>query len=99
MNIQFWFFIHRPLMICVPLLSISAFIVILYQLEWTWIDSSVNKLNFAHSITGIVTISFSVVQVVVAFFRVDKDHPKRLIFNRFHRTLGILTFILASKNI
>ena len=95
MNVQFWFFIHRPLMICVPILSIIAFLIILSQLQWSWIVNT-SQPNFAHSIIGIITISFSVLQVIGAFFRVDKDHPKRFIFNHIHRTLGIVTFILAS---
>ena len=65
MNVQFWFFIHQPLMICVPILSIIAFLIILSQLEWTWVNSSTSKINLAHSITGIFTISFSVVQVFI----------------------------------
>ena len=67
MNVQFWFFIHRPLMISVPIVSIIAFIVILSQLKWGWIDST-EQLNFAHSIIGIITISFSVVQVILNYF-------------------------------
>ena len=67
MNVQFWFFIHKPLMISVPIVSIIAFIIILSQLKWTWVDST-DQLNFAHSIIGIITISFSVVQVILNYF-------------------------------
>jgi hypothetical protein len=42
-------------------------------------------------------IIFNIQKVIGAFFRVDKDHPKRFLFNYFHRTLGVLTFLLASK--
>ena len=41
-------------------------------------------------------ISF-IFQIFIAFFRCDKDHPKRFIFNYFHRSLGLLTFLLSSK--
>ena len=63
MNVQFWFFIHRPLMISVPIVSIIAFLIILSQLRWGWVDST-EQPNFAHSIIGIITISFSVLQVI-----------------------------------
>ena len=68
MNVQFWFFIHRPLMISVPIVSIIAFLVILLQLKWTWVDST-NQTNYVHSIIGIITISFSVLQVLKIFFQ------------------------------
>jgi presenilin-like A22 family membrane protease len=64
MNVQFWFFIHRPLMISVPIISIASFIIILWGCNWSWIDNS-EQLNFAHSIIGIITISFSVIQVII----------------------------------
>ena len=67
MNVQFWFFIHRPLMISVPIVSIIAFLVILSQLKWTWVDST-NQTNYVHYIIGIITISFSVLQVLKNFF-------------------------------
>jgi len=54
-------------MISVPIVSIIAFIIILSQLKWTWVDST-QQLNFAHSIIGIITISFSVVQVIFNHF-------------------------------
>ena len=67
MNVQFWFFIHKPLMISVPIVSIIAFIIILSQLKWTWVDST-NQAAFAHSIIGILTISFSFLQVIIFIF-------------------------------
>ena len=91
-----WFVIHRPLMIFVPILSVIAFIVILAAAGWAWIPVS-NKAAFAHSIFGIFAIVFSLVQVFIAFFRCDKDHPKRFIFNHFHRFVGISSFLLASE--
>ena len=35
------------------------------------------------------------IKVILAFFRVDPDHPKRFIFRYGHRGLGISTFVLA----
>lgn len=32
-----------------------------------------------------------------SFWRPDKTHPKRFIFNYVHRTIGISTFIFSSK--
>ena len=66
-NLQFWFNIHRPVMIFVPILSIIAFIVILADLGWKWVDIE-SKVGFAHSIFGIVVIGLSVIQVCILTF-------------------------------
>lgn len=63
-NVQFWFVMHRSLMSSVPLLSIIGLLLVLYAKEWSWVSSSI-KINFAHSLTGIITISFSVIQVSI----------------------------------
>lgn len=62
MGVQFWFFIHRPLMICVPFISVISFLLIFWNLNWEWVESK-KQPNFAHSITGIITISLSFLQV------------------------------------
>ena len=62
MKLQFWFFIHRPLMISVSIVSIISFLIILSR-DWKWVTTDSDKTNFSHSITGILTISFSIVQV------------------------------------
>ena len=49
-------------MISVPIISVTAFIVILADLEWKWVGQTLS-LNFAHSILGIITIGFSIIQV------------------------------------
>lgn len=62
-NSEFWFNIHRPFMILVVLMSITAFIVILADLEWKWVENS-GSINFIHSIFGIVTIGLAIIQVL-----------------------------------
>lgn len=59
---QLWFNIHRALMIFLPICSITAFIVILAELDWKWVEIS-TPVEFAHSIFGIVTIGISIIQV------------------------------------
>ena len=49
-------------MMLVPVLSIVALILILADQDWTWLDQS-DQVAFAHSITGIIAIGLSVVQV------------------------------------
>jgi hypothetical protein len=61
-DVQFWFFLHRPLMVCVPIISVAAFIIILANLDWTWVETE-NTIMFAHSIFGIVAIGLSLIQV------------------------------------
>ena len=60
---EFWFNVHRPLMIFVPICSSVAFIVILADLEWKWLETT-QLTNFVHSIFGIVTIGLSIIQVI-----------------------------------
>lgn len=60
---KIWFLIHRPFMIIVVVISITSFLVILSAKDWKWI-SSIKPLSFAHSIFGIVAISFSIFQVI-----------------------------------
>ena len=60
---QLWFAIHRPLMFSVTLISVAAFLIILADLDWNWVELS-DPLSFAHSITGIATIFLSIIQVI-----------------------------------
>ena len=62
-KVKFWFLLHRPLMVCVPLISIAAFIIILWGVGWAWVPLQDDTIIFSHSIFGIVTISFSIIQV------------------------------------
>ena len=50
-------------MIMVPILTFTSFIVILSDLDWKWV-SPTSRVEFAHSIFGIVTVSFSILQVI-----------------------------------
>lgn len=61
-GLQFWFVIHRSVMILVCFFSIASFVLILAFKKWSWIDYSL-KLNFSHSIFGIVSIGLVFFQV------------------------------------
>lgn len=61
-GVQFWFTIHRPVMMTTFLLSIISLIFALAHKKWKWVDSS-SGVNFAHSILGILTIAFASFQV------------------------------------
>ena len=58
-------------MVCVPIISIAAFIIILWNLNWKWIEME-DKMMFAHSIFGIVAIGLSLIQVCE--FKNKKDN-------------------------
>jgi hypothetical protein len=62
-NVDFWFFVHQPVMFMVPILTIIGFIVVLAELKGKWISSE-DKVKFTHSIFGIVTLGLSVLQVI-----------------------------------
>jgi hypothetical protein len=95
LNIDFWFVVHRPLMILVSLVSVIALILILAQLEWKWLTLQSGSVSFSHSVFGILTISFAVIQVFMGILRPDKDSKHRHIFNNVHRAIGLLSMALA----
>lgn len=61
-QLEFWFVAHRILMVSVVLFSIAGLLLILAFKDWKWV-STITKKEFAHSITGIITIALSVLQV------------------------------------
>jgi hypothetical protein len=64
-NIEIWILIHVPIMFLIPILSIIAFLIILSDLKWKWVDQT-NTNSFVHSILGICTIIFSIIQVIIS---------------------------------
>ncbi len=62
-GLDFWFVIHRPIMVFVLVFSIIALLVILSQLDWKWISTD-RKVAFTHSIFGIFAIIFAFIQVI-----------------------------------
>ena len=60
---------HRPLMILALILNICAFFVILSDLNWKWVQND-GSIAFTHSIFGILTISFTFIQVNVLLFEI-----------------------------
>ena len=67
-GVQFWFNMHRLLMSSVTLFSLIGLVLILFYKKWTWTSSKL-EIRFAHSIIGILAISFSFIQVsFFAFF-------------------------------
>lgn len=95
-KLDFWFNIHRPFMLFVPVLSIISLLIILSQLNWKWVEIE-SKAGFAHSIFGIAAIGFSFIQPFIAVLRCDKDHQFRWIFNYVHRTIGIAALLFSSN--
>ncbi|CAF0731294.1 unnamed protein product, partial [Brachionus calyciflorus] len=99
LEVAFWFNAHRVLMIFTLVVSIIAFLVVLAQLDWKWVDAENNETAMAHSIFGIIVISISFLQIIMGLFRPDKDAKFRPVFNWTHRITGISLFILAIVSI
>ena len=57
-----WFIFHRTFMMSVPIISFFALGLILLYKKWSWITPAYN-ISFIHSMTGIVTIALSFIQV------------------------------------
>lgn len=65
-NVDFWFFIHQPVMFLVPILTIVGFIVVFAHLKGEWVKTD-DRLEFIHSIFGMVALGLSVLQVFYQF--------------------------------
>jgi len=89
-----WFAVHRAIMMSVAILTIIAFILILVYKQGTWI-SRLDQREFAHSIIGIIIISFTVIQPIMALFRCKPDAEYRFIYNYAHAAVGFSAFILS----
>jgi hypothetical protein len=89
-----WFSIHRTLMITVVILTIIAFILILVYENGRWV-SQTTQCEFAHSIIGIIIISFTIIQPIMALFRCKPDAEYRFLFNYLHGFIGLSAFILS----
>ena len=89
-----WFAIHRTLMSSASILTLIAFVLILVYKKGQW-TSRTNEREFAHSIVGILVISFAVIQPFMAIFRCNPGDEYRFIFNYAHATVGLSAFILS----
>jgi hypothetical protein len=61
-GIQFWFFVHFPVMIFALVLAFIALLVIISDLNWMWVEP-IERLDFAHSFFGIMAICLGFLQV------------------------------------
>jgi hypothetical protein len=61
----FWFNMHRWSMSLVPIISIVAFILILIDMDWTWMTLD-DPVGFSHSIVGIIAVILSIIQVKIS---------------------------------
>lgn len=62
LKVAFWLNVHRFLMIFTLMISITAFILVLADKGWKWIQAD-ERVAFAHSIFGIVVIGILIFQV------------------------------------
>ena len=89
-----WFTLHRIVMSSAALLTIIGFILILVYEKGQWVSRSL-KREFAHSIVGMIVISFAIIQPIMALFRCAPDARYRFIFNFVHGVVGYSAFILS----
>ncbi|CAF1480850.1 unnamed protein product [Didymodactylos carnosus] len=91
-----WFAFHRLLMSTVAILTIVGFLFIFAYKQGSWTKrSSSTKSEFAHSITGIIIISFTFLQPIIALFRCHPESRYRFIYNGIHGFIGFSIFILS----
>ncbi|CAD5208471.1 unnamed protein product [Bursaphelenchus xylophilus] len=101
-GIRIWFHIHR-LMNSIGIVLIASSIVLVYisqDLRWTGpAISNPSEVNTApgaiHSLIGAISVLLAFSQPLGALTRCRVDHPRRRIFNFFHRGIGFLAALLA----
>jgi hypothetical protein len=89
-----WFAVHRTIMTSVAILTLIAFVLILVYKKGQWVSQN-NQREFAHSIAGILVVSFAIIQPFMALFRCNPDDRYRFIFNYVHAIVGFSAFILS----
>ena len=89
-----WFNVHRLIMTIASISTVVSFIFIFSALQGNWIERGWT-CAFVHSILGIIVITFTFLQPFIALFRCSTTSTYRFIFNILHRTIGILSFLLA----
>ena len=65
-KVPFWFVLHRPLLIVATLITLIGFVIVLESASWTWVPSNneLLRLDFSHSVFGILVIILAVIQVI-----------------------------------
>jgi hypothetical protein len=95
-----WFQAHRVALAVAALATLLGFFLILAQTQSTWVDPNLyGQSLYAHSIMGVLIVSFATVQVWMALFRCDPSSKFRFIYNWIHRTTGLLAFFLSVPTI
>ncbi|CAF0777541.1 unnamed protein product [Rotaria sordida] len=89
-----WFAAHRFLMSMGAILTVLGFLFILVFNQGSWVEKGPTRA-FAHSITGVIAISFAFFQPFIALFRCEPDSRFRFIFNYIHAFVGFSAFILS----
>lgn len=96
-GLAIWFQLHRISMAFTLLLTITGFILI-FAAKGEY-SNSYGLPYDAHPILGIIVTFLTLVNPIMAFFRPNKDSPKRPWFNWAHRCVGGIAFILADATI
>ncbi|KAI6182130.1 Cytochrome b561 domain-containing protein [Aphelenchoides bicaudatus] len=101
-GLQIWFHIHRLLNFLGVVLIIVSVILIFVANSFQWSGPSATASSAAntspsslHSLLGTISVLLAILQPFMALARCDKNHPRRFIFNFFHRSAGLLALILA----
>ncbi|CAD5205710.1 unnamed protein product [Bursaphelenchus okinawaensis] len=101
-GLRIWFHIHRILNFLGVLLIVFGSVLALISKDLTWTGPSVNQGSAEnlhpgalHSIIGAIGVLLALAQPFGALARCSLDHPKRPVFNFFHRSFGLLAVLLA----
>ncbi|PFX23976.1 putative ferric-chelate reductase 1 isoform X2 [Stylophora pistillata] len=90
---RLWFQVHRAIMVITVLLTvIGVTLAFIYVGEWSE-DAG------AHPVIGIIVLSITVLQPIVATLRPPPHGERRWMFNWAHRSFGLIALALSVINI
>ncbi|CAF3874465.1 unnamed protein product [Rotaria sp. Silwood2] len=90
-----WFAVHRALMTVSAVLTIIAFMLVVAYKKGKWIPQE-EKLEFNHSVIGIIVVCFTLIQLIMALYRCEHDEKYRYVFNYTHGFVGLMALIFSA---
>jgi hypothetical protein len=91
-----WFQMHRSILILAAITTLIGLILILVKSDNDAVSRNRDQNRLiAHQVFGYIIIGSVLLQVGMGIFRCNPQSPRRYIFNRIHRPVGIIAFLFS----